>query len=89
MKNNSFYVYRKSKLISDAREKENLMPGHIQGGCRLRLKRAEGVYITDMDGKQYIDCLAGAGTLALGHNHAVVREAIEGFYAIVCTFTYT
>jgi len=45
----------------------------------LAIKRAEGVYITDMDGKQYIDCLAGAGTLALGHNHAVVREAIEGF----------
>jgi diaminobutyrate-2-oxoglutarate transaminase len=31
-----------------------------------------------MDGKQYIDCLAGAGTLALGHNHSAVREAIEG-----------
>nr|WP_281363468.1 aspartate aminotransferase family protein [Anoxybacillus calidus] len=43
----------------------------------LAIKRAEGVYVTDMDGKQYIDCLAGAGTLALGHNHAVVREAIE------------
>lgn len=43
----------------------------------LAIKRAEGVYVTDMDGKNYIDCLAGAGTLALGHNHAVVREAIE------------
>jgi diaminobutyrate-2-oxoglutarate transaminase len=43
----------------------------------LAIKRAEGIYITDMDGKQYIDCLAGAGTLALGHNHFVVREAIE------------
>jgi len=43
----------------------------------LAIKRAEGIYITDMDGKQYMDCLAGAGTLALGHNHAVVREAIE------------
>ncbi len=44
----------------------------------LAVKRAEGIHITDMDGKQYIDCLAGAGTLALGHNHSVVREAIEG-----------
>lgn len=44
----------------------------------LAIQRAEGIYVTDMDGKQYIDCLAGAGTLALGHNHAVVREAIEG-----------
>ncbi|ASK64060.1 diaminobutyrate--2-oxoglutarate transaminase [Virgibacillus phasianinus] len=43
----------------------------------LAIKRAEGVHVTDMDGKQYMDCLAGAGTLALGHNHMVVREAIE------------
>lgn len=43
----------------------------------IAVKRAEGIHITDMDGKQYIDCLAGAGTLALGHNHPVVREAIE------------
>src|SRR5690606_39718724 len=26
---------------------------------------------------QFIDCLAGAGTLALGHNHPVVVEAIQ------------
>lgn len=45
----------------------------------LAIKRAEGIYLTDMDGKQYIDCLAGAGTLALGHNHTVVREAIKDF----------
>lgn len=43
----------------------------------LAIKRAEGIYITDMNGKQYIDCLSGAGTLALGHNHKVIREAIE------------
>lgn len=43
----------------------------------LAIKRAEGIFVTDMDGKKYIDCLAGAGTLALGHNHHVVRDAIE------------
>jgi diaminobutyrate-2-oxoglutarate transaminase len=29
------------------------------------------------DGRRYLDCLAGAGTLALGHNHPVVLEAIR------------
>jgi diaminobutyrate-2-oxoglutarate transaminase len=29
------------------------------------------------DGRRYLDCLAGAGTLALGHNHPVVVEAIR------------
>ncbi|PZX02870.1 diaminobutyrate aminotransferase [Psychrobacillus insolitus] len=43
----------------------------------IAIKKAKGVVITDMDGKEYIDCLAGAGTLALGHNHAVVHEAIQ------------
>lgn len=27
------------------------------------------------DGRHYLDCLAGAGTLALGHNHPVVLDA--------------
>lgn len=43
----------------------------------LALKRAEGIYVEDIEGRVFIDCLAGAGTLALGHNHPVVIEAIE------------
>lgn len=43
----------------------------------LALKRAEGIYVEDIEGRVFIDCLAGAGTLALGHNHAVVIEAIQ------------
>lgn len=31
-----------------------------------------------MSGRSYLDCLAGAGTLALGHNHPVVIDAIRG-----------
>ncbi|MTV36744.1 diaminobutyrate--2-oxoglutarate transaminase [Duganella radicis] len=43
----------------------------------LAIQRAEGIHVTDMDGKTYYDCLAGAGTLALGHNHPVVVDAIR------------
>ncbi|MEH6433768.1 diaminobutyrate--2-oxoglutarate transaminase [Massilia sp. DD77] len=43
----------------------------------LAIARAEGIHVTDMDGKTYVDCLAGAGTLALGHNHPVVVDAIK------------
>lgn len=43
----------------------------------LALKRAEGIYVEDVEGRVFIDCLAGAGTLALGHNHPVVIEAIK------------
>ncbi|MBP2477827.1 diaminobutyrate-2-oxoglutarate transaminase [Crossiella equi] len=38
---------------------------------------AEGLRVTGADGRQYLDCLAGAGTLALGHNHPVVLAAIR------------
>lgn len=43
----------------------------------LALRRAEGIYVEDVEGRVFIDCLAGAGTLALGHNHPVVIAAIE------------
>nr|WP_202805649.1 diaminobutyrate--2-oxoglutarate transaminase [Actinopolymorpha alba] len=39
--------------------------------------RASGMTITGADGTTYLDCLAGAGSLALGHNHPVVVEAIR------------
>jgi diaminobutyrate-2-oxoglutarate transaminase len=39
--------------------------------------RAEGMVVEGADGRRYLDCLSGAGTLALGHNHPVAREAIE------------
>ncbi|WP_398999665.1 diaminobutyrate--2-oxoglutarate transaminase family protein [Streptomyces sp. CBMA152] len=39
--------------------------------------RARGLTIEGADGRRYLDCLAGAGTLALGHNHPVVLEAIR------------
>ncbi|GEN32918.1 MULTISPECIES: aspartate aminotransferase family protein [Aneurinibacillus] len=43
----------------------------------IAIDRAEGVFVHDVDGKRYYDCLAGAGTLALGHNHPVAIQAIE------------
>ncbi|WP_083447193.1 diaminobutyrate--2-oxoglutarate transaminase [Achromobacter spanius] len=42
----------------------------------LALKRAKGIYVEDIEGRVFIDCLAGAGSLALGHNHPAVTEAI-------------
>ncbi|QRV16832.1 diaminobutyrate--2-oxoglutarate transaminase [Haloterrigena salifodinae] len=43
----------------------------------LAIDRAEGAVIEDVDGNEYVDCLAGAGTLALGHNHPAVVERME------------
>jgi diaminobutyrate-2-oxoglutarate transaminase len=39
---------------------------------------ASGMTVRGADGRTYLDCLSGAGTLALGHNHPVVVEAVRG-----------
>ncbi|WP_248796643.1 aspartate aminotransferase family protein [Pseudomonas sp. MWU13-2105] len=60
---------RQSRQESSARSYPRRIP--------LALKRAGGLYVEDVEGRRFIDCLAGAGTLALGHNHPVVIEAIQ------------
>ncbi|MDT0612350.1 aminotransferase class III-fold pyridoxal phosphate-dependent enzyme [Streptomyces lancefieldiae] len=39
--------------------------------------RARGLTIEAADGRRYLDCVSGGGTLALGHNHPVVLGAIR------------
>ncbi|RMO54441.1 Diaminobutyrate--2-oxoglutarate aminotransferase [Pseudomonas syringae pv. aptata] len=60
---------RQSRQESNARSYPRRIP--------LALKRAKGIHIEDVEGRRFIDCLAGAGTLALGHNHPVIIEAIQ------------
>ncbi|MGF6317791.1 diaminobutyrate--2-oxoglutarate transaminase [Pseudomonas frederiksbergensis] len=43
----------------------------------LALKEAHGLYVLDTRGQVFMDCLAGAGTLALGHNHPVTIDAMR------------
>ncbi|MDF3131118.1 diaminobutyrate--2-oxoglutarate transaminase [Kiritimatiellaeota bacterium B1221] len=41
--------------------------------------KAQGEYIYDEDGKQYIDFLSGAGALNYGHNHPVLKKALLSY----------
>jgi diaminobutyrate-2-oxoglutarate transaminase len=70
---NQQFLSQQEKRESSARSYPRRLP--------LAIQKAEGICVTDMNGKQFIDCLAGAGTLALGHNHPVIRQAIEGVLA--------
>ncbi len=38
---------------------------------------ASGAVVTGADGRTYLDCLSGAGTLALGHNHPPTVAALQ------------
>jgi diaminobutyrate-2-oxoglutarate transaminase len=43
----------------------------------VALVAGRGVRVRDAAGREYVDCLAGAGALALGHHHPVVVEALQ------------
>lgn len=60
---------RQSARESSARSYPRRLP--------IALRRGRGIYVEDVEGRVFIDCLAGAGTLALGHNHPLVVEAIQ------------
>ena len=38
--------------------------------------RARGSWITDTEGREYLDFFAGAGALNYGHNHPILKEAL-------------
>lgn len=46
------------------------------GGTPVFIDRADGAYIYDVDGKQYIDYVGSWGPMVLGHNHPAIREAV-------------
>jgi diaminobutyrate-2-oxoglutarate transaminase len=66
---NAYYLDRQTAFESNARTYPRKLP--------IAIRRAEGIYVEDTDGRRYIDCLAGAGALALGHYHPVVVEAVQ------------
>ncbi|MBS0908649.1 diaminobutyrate--2-oxoglutarate transaminase [Tatumella sp. JGM118] len=66
---NENFLNRQSEFESNVRSYPRKLP--------LAIAKAKGAWITDVEGKEYLDCLAGAGTLALGHNHPEVLESIQ------------
>ncbi|ABY70135.1 glutamate-1-semialdehyde 2,1-aminomutase [Actinobacillus pleuropneumoniae] len=46
------------------------------GGTPVFIQKAEGAYITDSDGKKYIDYVGSWGPMVLGHNHPAIIDAV-------------
>ncbi|WP_293374713.1 glutamate-1-semialdehyde 2,1-aminomutase [Nevskia sp.] len=46
------------------------------GGTPRFIASADGAYITDADGKAYVDYIGSWGPMILGHQHPAVRDAI-------------
>lgn len=41
------------------------------------IQRADGAHIYDVEGNEYLDYVCSWGPMILGHNHPVIREAVE------------
>ncbi len=63
------YLDRQAATESNARSYPRRFP--------LAIAKAEGMFLEDTDGRVFMDCLSGAGTLALGHNHPSILQAIR------------
>ena len=62
-----------------------VMPGGVNspvrafrsiGGTPRMIASADGAWMTDEDGKRYLDFVGSWGPMILGHNHPAVREAV-------------
>ena len=63
------YLDRQKVFESNARSYPRRIP--------LSLAKAKGIYVKNTQGQVFIDCLAGAGTLALGHNHDSITNGLK------------
>lgn len=70
---NEYYLNRQNAMESQVRSYPRKLP--------LAIAKAQGCRVTDVEGNEYLDCLAGAGTLALGHNHPAIIQSIQDVLA--------
>jgi len=69
-----------SRVLTD--KAKAIIPGGVQHNLAfnfpfpLAVDRAEGAYLWDVDGNQYIDFLQAGGPTVLGSNYAPVRDKI-------------
>lgn len=64
------------RLVFDRRE--SAVRSYCRGFDRV-LTRARGSVLHDVDGREYLDFLAGAGSLNYGHNHPALKEALLSY----------
>lgn len=66
--------------VDDLLERQRLRESSARSYPRrlpIALVAAHGSTVRDRQGREYLDCLAGAGALALGHHHPVVDQALR------------
>src|SRR5271166_2895311 len=58
-------------------ELENQYGAHNYHPLDVVIERAEGVWVYDVEGKRYLDCLAAYSAVNQGHCHPRILQALE------------
>jgi ornithine--oxo-acid transaminase len=56
-------------------ERDEAHAAHTYHPLPVVLREGSGVWVTDVDGRRYLDCLAGYSALNFGHSHPVIVAA--------------
>ena len=56
-------------------ERDEAHAAHTYHPLPVVLREGNGVWVTDVDGRRYLDCLAGYSALNFGHSHPVIVAA--------------
>jgi len=76
-------IYQRSSALFQ--EAQNYIPGGVNspvrafksvGGVPVFMKKAQGAYLYDEDGRSYVDYINSWGPMILGHTHPKVLEAV-------------
>jgi len=81
LRGHAFEPRRTSSPAAQA-DAAGLMLDHLYGGKELAKElllatEAEGIYVRDTQGREYIDCASGTFDQPLGYKHPVVVEAVQ------------
>ncbi|ART82197.1 glutamate-1-semialdehyde-2,1-aminomutase [Oceanisphaera profunda] len=69
-------LFAKARLVIPGGVNSPVRAFNGVGGTPRFIERADGAYIFDADGQSYVDYIGSWGPMILGHNAAVVREAV-------------
>ncbi|MEF1255004.1 pyridoxal phosphate-dependent class III aminotransferase [Vibrio sp. M260112] len=73
---NGIYDLTPDQVLIDQEQHESAVRSYPRR-LPIAIKQAYGVLVEDTRGQLFLDCLAGAGTLALGYNHPEINQALK------------
>lgn len=69
-------LYNQSKQVIPGAVNSPVRAFNGVGGTPIFIAKADGAYMTDVDGKDYVDYVGSWGPMVHGHNHPKIKQAV-------------